>query len=131
MRLPGYKDLVDFGTLVGKTITNIHGMEEGSAAVRIDTSDGSSYLMWHMQDCCEWVSLEDVVGNPSDLIGLPVAMAEVVHEADEEPLDKWDKSYTWTFYKLATARGYVTLRWYGTSNGYYSEEVYFALVPKD
>lgn len=34
----------------------------------------------------------------------------------------------WTFYKFASAKGYVTVRWYGESNGYYSTSVYFEEV---
>jgi hypothetical protein len=59
-------------------------------------------------------------------------MAEDVSNlCEDKPLDVWDYSYTWTWYKLATVKGYVTIRWYGISNGYYSESVEFVKIPDD
>ena len=116
-----------FSNLLGKTITSIEGANKGSGEIRIKTSDGKSYRMYHYQDCCEYVRVEDIVGDVSDLVGKPVTMAEEVSNADDpKPYDDdGDTSHTWTFYKLATVKGYVTLRWLGESNGYYSESVDF------
>jgi hypothetical protein len=37
-----------------------------------------------------------------------------------ERKSEYDDSSTW-LYKFATVKGYVTIRWYGTSNGYQNQ----------
>ena len=124
---------VGFEELLGKTITEIFGAEEESEEILIVCSDGSMYVMHHNQDCCECVTVDDICGDIENLIGKPLLKAEEVTSdclEDGCPPAKYefDYSYTWTFYHLATIRGYVTIRWYGTSNGYYSEKVDFVRI---
>lgn len=112
--------------LLGKTITGIVGAEVGERRIIFSCSDGTKYKMFHYQDCCEDVYIEDIIGDVHTLIGTPVLMAEdVSNECDKKALDEFTESYTWTWYKLATIKGYVTIRWYGESNGFYSESVDF------
>lgn len=113
-------------TLLGKTLVECFTADNGGE-LHFKTTDGKHYKLNHHQDCCECVSIESIVGDLADLIGEPLLMAE---EVDNPPLPEGHvpptyDSETWTFYKLATRRGYVDVRWLGSSNGYYSESVDF------
>ena len=127
--------------LKGKTLLSI---DRDSDVLIFNCDNGDKYKMYHSQDCCECVTIEDINGDIEDLIGSPIILVEeVVSEeytpeelvkieqekakAKEEGRDyyNWDESFTWTFYKFATIKGYVTIRWHGSSNGYYSESVDF------
>lgn len=118
--------------LIGKTIVGIDGGTKGSGYITFTTSEGEEYRMYHEQDCCESVSVEDICGDINCLIGSPILKAEESINPEESnaltPPAGSDYSNTWTFYILATIKGYVTIRWYGSSNGYYSESVTFCKV---
>lgn len=114
--------------LLGKTITSITG-RKGDDVMNITTLDNKCYTFFHSQSCCESVSIEDIIGDLSDIVGSPLTMAEEATN-EPEPYAGYD-SYTWTFYKFATLKGYVTIRWLGESNGYYGEGVDFEEVIKD
>lgn len=111
-----------FSDLLGKTLSNVE--VKGKEEIIFTLNDGKAYKLFHEQDCCENVEIEDVVGELSDLIGSPILMADEATNNDIPGKDDPD-SHTWTFYKLATIKGYVTIRWYGVSNGYYGESVDF------
>lgn len=117
-------ELADFNELVGKTIVKINGLEKYEERVTFECSDGVKYKMYHEQDCCESVSIEDVTGDISDLIGSPILVAE----ESSCNAENVSESGTWTFYKIATRKGWVDIRWLGESNGYYSESVSFVKV---
>lgn len=121
-----FKSVAKFSDLKGKTITSIEGAEVGNDVIWFTCSDGSEYVMYHEQDCCESVEIEDVSGDINDLIGTPITLAADISNEVEEAEDNDEYgSHTWTWYNIATVKGYVTIRWYGESNGYYSESVDF------
>lgn len=107
--------------LKGKTLASL--VNEGDELV-FKTTDGETYRMYHEQDCCEHVRIEDIVGDLQDLVGSEILIAEEVEGESPADFEAYE-SYTWTFYKFATRKGYVDLRWLGESNGYYSEGVSF------
>lgn len=126
------KDVLD--SMVGETIYKIIGLKKGSSDVEILTKSGKLFHFFHYQDCCENVDLEDLECD-IDCEGsnaLIISSEEVVHDTNydnedfkyEVPDDPYrDDSSTWTFYKIETNKGGIFMRWLGTSNGYYGEEV--------
>jgi hypothetical protein len=111
-----------------KTIKFIKGLEEESDEVLFYCNDGSIYKMYHEQDCCECVSIDDVSGNVDDIIGSKILQADVYTKDMEDEREDADSSVTYTFYNFATINGYVQVKWFGTSNEYYSEVVKFEKV---
>jgi hypothetical protein len=132
--MPRRWQTVDISELIGKTLVSIDG-DKGSDELIFTAADGTRYRQHHDQDCCESVNIEDICGDLSDLIGTPILDArEDTNAAANTPGVLYprfdggtytDESFTWTFYNFQTAKGHVTIRWYGVSNGYYSESVDF------
>lgn len=116
-----FEDKIELKELLNKTIKKISILEDKSE-MYFFCSDGNKYVMYHDQECFESVYIEDIAGNLEDIIGSPLLMADKITNS-KDPEEECDKSFTWTFYNFATVKGYVTIRWYGESNGYYSEEV--------
>jgi hypothetical protein len=115
---------MDIKILKGMTLSSVV-MNKGKDEIIFTTTTGRKFCMNHVQDCCEHVSVEDICGELSDLVGSPLLQAEEsVNDKGYKP-QSGDDSFTWTFYRLATIKGQVVIRWYGSSNGYYSESVYF------
>lgn len=121
--------MTQLSELLGKTLTEI---SKDNDSITFMTSEGVMYKMFHDQDCCEDVRIEDIEGDLNDLIGSPILQAEEsTNSTDTFGKIEYPDSFTWTFYKLATVKGYVTIRWLGESNGYYSESVDFVkMKPK-
>lgn len=134
IRGAGYEIEHDFAFLLGQEIEEILGAEKGRDAIEFVLSGGLALKLYHEQDCCENVRVEDVCGDVADLIGSPILLAEEVTSRDNpegiNPESRGEESFTWTFYKLSTNRGSVTIRWYGESNGYYSESVDALLISR-
>ena len=140
-----YKAIREFSDLVGETLTRFEVKDD--RIIQMDTSSGRRFYLHHDQDCCESVNVEDICGDIEDILNSPILKAQEVSDKETEKFSTYcfenkvkkadicklkkgskasrDDSETWTFYKLATIKGDITIRWYGTSNGYYSESVDF------
>ena len=106
-------------SLIGETVKSISSLEIGVDEVIFTCASGKIVRMFHWQNCCESVTLADVCGDESDVVGGVITSAE-------ERISQQSSDYgseTWTFYDIQSSKGSLWLRWCGESNGYYSEDV--------
>jgi len=113
---------INISEFVGKTFVSINVRDE---FIDFLTDKKEKYQMYHEQDRCETVYVDDICGNIVDLLESPILKAEERTSNDnrKEGQEYYEDSFMWTFYEIATIKGSVTIKWYGESNGYYSEEV--------
>lgn len=131
--------MADVSVLLDKTLVSVERKNLADEddwnrydAIDFELEDGSIYRMYHEQDCCEYVHIDDLNGDLQSLVGSKILVADEATSENSTPegLDSSgaDDSYTWTFYRFATIKGFVDIRWFGTSNGYYSESVSFEKI---
>lgn len=125
---------MELSELIGKTLIKAervdnlgYSNDEGFLFV---TGTGDRYGLFHSQECCESVNIEDVSGDLSDLIGSPILVAEERHEdvpGKDTTYDVWE----WTFYEFRTLKGSVTIKFEGNSNGYYGTSADFCRLKEN
>lgn len=119
--------------LIGKVFTSV---EKNTNLRNYDDRDNKGSAIWfknedeffelsHDQDCCEEVDIEDISGDLNDLVNTSILDS---YCSTSKGKTEWD-SCTWSFYIIRTVKGTVTIRFYGTSNGCYSEEASLRKYP--
>ena len=115
----------------GRTITKVEGLELGETKIYIYFSENEYIKMYHQQDCCENVDLDDICGNTELEGAIFYELVEKKSDVELEAKEEYEDSWTWTFYTIKTSKGYLDLRWYGSSNGYYGEGVDLGICYED
>ena len=115
--------LAKFSELEGKILASAI-VSADRDKIEFRTYCGLVFEMYHDQDCCEHVCIESIDGDLGEIAGQLIVTAEESTQEDPNALE----SATWTFYRIGTPKDWIVIRWYGESNGYYSESVDFYQV---
>lgn len=110
----------DLSELVGETIATVTGGDKGDYETVITTTSGKAIKVYHEQDCCESVNIEDAESD--DVVGGVVLSAAFVEGECPAVDDEYAEAYEWSFLRIETTKGSIWQRWYGESD-YYSVSV--------
>lgn len=128
------KEIKNLDDLKGLVIDSIKINDKYDDEIVFNFQDGNKIKMYHNQDCCENVQIDDICGDINDLID-----SEIIHfeersgesDCNTEIDGRFYESFTYTFYDIQTMRGSVNIKWLGESNGYYSESVSIVNLHKE
>lgn len=118
----GYRDRIELSSLVGEVLTYID-TDEKNDEIMLTTASGRKIKIYHDQDCCESVRIEDTQGNWHDLVGKVIVEASEDVKPQGDPPPEYPDSWTRTTLTFRVDGATVISRWIGESNGYYSESV--------
>ena len=126
-----YENIDGLSDMIGKTMSEVYVVEDnsdGNQEIHFVAETGEHYLMYHSQDCCENVVIEDIDTDLDTLVG--ALITDAYEESNSSENEDYD-SETWTFYRITSTKGTVCIRWHGSSNGYYSESVYVVKLKEE
>jgi len=114
----------EFKDLVGEILDHVDIFpkdKENPSEIILTTRSGKKFKIYHSQDCCEHVFLESVQGEWKELIGQTInEVSNLEKDASDE--EQYNHA-TRTILKFKADYDTVITKWYGSSNGYYSESV--------
>ena len=110
---------VVFSSIKGKIFQKVYKLNE--SIIFENENENEKYELCHLLECSEDVYIEDICGDLSNLENAEITFAEESFNKDKGTANENWGSHTWSFYKLATIKGWVDIRFYGESNGWYSE----------
>ncbi len=99
----------DFSTLIGKTFSRLEIIKDEAPALFIATQCGQLYGMSDLQQANTIVQIKNSEEELSELIGAKILEAGKTRNNESDA----DVSITWTYFKLLTDKGYVTITWRG------------------
>lgn len=62
-----------FSDLVGKRFHTVEKIVDSDEKI-VFRSDTETYVMWHEQDCCESVNIDDICGDLDDLVRILICI---------------------------------------------------------
>lgn len=115
-----FTNICNFNELIGKTVIEFeHCTDCDREYIAFKTNEGLFYLYGTTTPYCSNISIESIVGDLNDLINTPILVSEKATNLGNKSSCE---HFTWTFIKFASIKGYVDIRFYGESSGYYSED---------